>query len=219
MKCHTVSVGSVHLSESDLEKLEELFRDIARDPDLEIRIKSNGFLVSESSVDDLRLNSMCQKESLGYDIHLSTDEGEIRLVADSSQEDKHELYVQGYSEWKVYAKEQLLSFMKDRRIRWRSRIRQREIMLIEVGSAIILSVYLTYLLPGRIIHYIPAFTDPFIISLSLFVLLAATKRNWVYPYVAVSLDGDTKYPQMKKITLPVIITLIFTLSYTLGFYL
>jgi hypothetical protein len=218
MEHSPISVGSVHLSESDLEELEELLRDIVRDPELEIRIKSSGFLVSEPSVDDLRSSRMCGKESLGYEIHLTSDEGELRLVADSTEADEHKFYIEGYSEWVAYAGEEVLNFMETRRTQWRSRIGQREVLLTEVASAILLSMYLTYFLPGRIIHYVPQFTDPFILSLLLLAFLISTKRNWVYPYVAVSLDGNTRYPQMKKIALPVVLTLISSLSFTLGFH-
>lgn len=219
MKDSPISIGSVHLSESDLEKLEELLQDIARDPELEIRVKSNGFLVSESSVDALRSNRMCEKKSLAYEISLSTDEGELRLVADSTESDEHKFYIKGYSEWIVYAKEEILKFMENRRIGWRSYIGQREILLTEIASAIFLSIYLTYFLPGQIIQIHPRFTDPFIVSLCLFALLITTKRNWVFPYVAVSLGGDMKYPQLRKIAPPVVLTLLVTLSYTFAFHL
>jgi len=215
MEDSPLSIGSVHLSASDLEKLEELLRNIARDPQLEFRVKSNGFLVSESSVGALRSNRMCEKESLAYEIHLSTDEGELRLVADSTEADEHKFYIEGYSEWIVYAREEVLNFMKSRRIGWRSYINQREILLTEIASAILLSIYLTYFLPGRILYFVVKFTDPFIVSFFLFILLITTKRNWVFPYVAVSLDGEVDYPQVKKIAQPVVLVLLFTLSYTL----
>lgn len=188
-----IEIGSVHLAEGDLYQLEDYLHAIAREPEIEYRVKSNGFTVSEPSVEELASNEMVGDECLAYDVRLSAKEGTLRVVSDSTKTDEHHLYIDGFCEWEKFAFVVVGGFLFLNKTRYRSLLAGDWVFAGNVVSGFLFTSSLTLILPSIVqpvihwYHYV-------VLLVSLIGFYCANRKNQVYPYFVASFDGDTNYP-------------------------
>jgi hypothetical protein len=188
-------LGSVHLSKSDLAELEELLRSFAEEPIIEISVKPNGIQTTASSVDELINENHLGEDSIAYEMCLWSMEGDIRLVADSTDVEEHLLFANGFDDNQSVIQD-IKDFMRQRRGLSRSYFSGNLIFWSTVASAFFFASSLDFLIPGPIVYPVYDELDFAILPLSALALYATRRKNLVYPYFAVSFDSDTKYPRL-----------------------
>lgn len=196
-------LGSVHLSEEELYELESCLDGLSESSKTVFQIKSNGFPVSESPSKALVDHTFSQGESLAYDIRYVCDEGKLRIVANSTENESHHLYVNGDEEWENKAKQQITRFMDSRKNLLRSRIGDKKVIGLEVIFALALSYSLGLFLPSKMIFPVITMLDYLVLFISVIGLFTVHQRNQVYPYFSVSLKQDSKYPKLSPLIPPV----------------
>ena len=190
-----IKLGSVHLAEEDLYQLEDYLHVIAREPEIEFRVKSNGFTVSEPSIEDLASNEMVEDECLAYDIRFSAEEGTLRVVSDSTETDEHHLYIDGFHEWEMLAFGVVAGFLLSKRIRYRSFLDGDWVFAGNVVSGFLFTSSLTLIMPS-IVQPVVHWYHYVVLLASLVGFYCTNRKNQVYPYFVASFDGDTKYPHL-----------------------
>lgn len=201
MKTTPIELGSVHPTKNGMRELESCLMSLAESPDIEIQIKSSGFIISGSRIEEIIEHGFIKNEARAYDIRFRCEKGKLRIVADCDS-DEHLLYLNGESEWEQRAEYRLTRFMDVRKSIWRSFIGGREARWLEVGFAISLSSSLGLFLPSKMLHPQISGLDIAVLVISVVGLFAANQRNRVYPYFSVSFGKTPQYPDLFPLLVP-----------------
>ncbi|OYR58384.1 hypothetical protein DJ83_14985 [Halorubrum ezzemoulense] len=180
-----ISLPSVTVEGKALLELESQIYESLNEVSLEVTILYEGIERSYSSITEIVRDESVPELLETYEMLIQSKGGMARVNANSSQGDKHRLFVAGYDEWTSYMRRLLCGFFRERKNPIRSVFSGRRRMApISLMSSIIAGHFFITISPLDI--YDPAgHTLPRLYSIYFFsaiIFLCSSFRRSLFPY-------------------------------------
>jgi hypothetical protein len=211
-----VNLPAVVLDATDLKKLEVRLNNILCFPSIAITVSREGINHTYESFSSMVSDNLSPRIVRRFEIRFNSAGGKGRIAADSTESDKHLLYIDGYSEWRDHICTEIIDFIAEREASLRSILSGKYRMApISAISTILVGQFYTTLSPFGIFYPAPRNIPIIVLFLLISTLLffSSTFRSYFFPYVYWDISDKNNGDLYLKSTLEILgLTVLLIMS-------